>query len=248
FMLAFEAQNTDLEMQPMAELRVFLKTIFLLLIVLVTLSETISTGDDADVQVGVITPTHYNIDLILDPRSSTYEGVVEIMFNTTNNVMNIIQLHASSETINVTSAISNFEDACNITGYTKEYEFLTIICPLGPDENKDDSLVVRFQGKYTTDNKKGLYKGTYTEGGQEYVLLASQSTNSAARGAFPCFDQPEMKATFDVYITHPGDYRVLGNTVVKKQYAVGSNQIQTQLETTPEMSTYLLSFIVSKLA
>ncbi|KAJ8921494.1 hypothetical protein NQ315_003112 [Exocentrus adspersus] len=227
----------------MGELRTLLKTIFLSLAIAATQSDAATPKDRLP---GESIPSHYSLDLILDPRSATYDGTVEIIFDTTNASVSTIHLHTSNETITITSALLNFNYACNATGYDKGYEIITLECPVNSSKDKDNSLVLKFQGKFTTGDMTGLYKSTYTEDGKENVLLATQFESSAARSAFPCFDEPELKATFDIFITHPDDYNVLANTPVKKQYTVASKQLQTQFETTPKMSTYLVAFIVSK--
>lgn len=65
-----------------------------------------------------------------------------------------------------------------------------------------------------------------------------------ARQAFPCWDEPHLKAKFEITITVPPsleNYKAISNTPVKKY---GKNGI-TIFETTPKMSTYLVAFVVS---
>ncbi|KAJ8959939.1 hypothetical protein NQ314_006142 [Rhamnusium bicolor] len=92
----------------------------------------------------------------------------------------------------------------------------------------------------------GFYKSTYEEDGKKYVLVSTQFEEVATRRAFPCFDEPSFKATFDVSISHSTDYTVLANTIIKDEGVGDDGLTLTQFETTPKMSTYLVAFVVSK--
>ena len=86
-------------------------------------------------------------------------------------------------------------------------------------------------------------KSTPTEGSQ-HVMFSTQFESCDARRAFPCFDEPNLKATFDVNLEIPDDLTALSNMPEK---AVTSNKTGykiVQFERTPIMSTYLLAWAV----
>lgn len=68
-----------------------------------------------------------------------------------------------------------------------------------------------------------------------------------ARRAFPCWDEPALKATFEISISHLTSYTALSNTkVFKVEPDSEDNSKQwTHFEKTPIMSTYLVAFVVS---
>ncbi|XP_017691744.1 PREDICTED: aminopeptidase N [Lepidothrix coronata] len=100
------------------------------------------------------------------------------------------------------------------------------------------------------DDLAGFYRSEYTdESGTKHVVATTQMEATDARKAFPCFDEPAMKANFTVTLIHPSNYTAISNMPVKssRQEMMGEQSWNvTEFETTPKMSTYLLAFIVSQ--
>jgi len=81
---------------------------------------------------------------------------------------------------------------------------------------------------------------------QTKKLIATQFESHHAREGFPCIDEPEAKATFDLTLTTPVNNVVLANTPIKEQTTEGDTCVTT-FETTPRMSTYLLAFVYGEI-
>ncbi|NXO41080.1 AMPN Aminopeptidase, partial [Locustella ochotensis] len=100
------------------------------------------------------------------------------------------------------------------------------------------------------DDLAGFYRSEYTdESGNKQVVATTQMQAADARKAFPCFDEPAMKANFTVTLIHPSNYKAISNMPVKntmEQMINGETWNVTEFDTTPRMSTYLLAFIVSQ--
>ncbi|RLV92605.1 hypothetical protein DV515_00013726 [Chloebia gouldiae] len=100
------------------------------------------------------------------------------------------------------------------------------------------------------DDLAGFYRSEYTdESGNKQVVATTQMQAADARKAFPCFDEPAMKANFTVTLIHPSSYGAISNMPAKntrEQVIDGVTWNVTEFDTTPRMSTYLLAFIVSQ--
>ncbi|NXI13533.1 AMPN Aminopeptidase, partial [Irena cyanogastra] len=100
------------------------------------------------------------------------------------------------------------------------------------------------------DDLAGFYRSEYTDDlGNKQVVATTQMQAADARKAFPCFDEPAMKANFTVTLIHPSNYGAISNMPVKntrEQEIDGEPWNVTEFDTTPRMSTYLLAFIVSQ--
>ena len=114
-------------------------------------------------------------------------------------------------------------------------------------------IVMNFQG--TMNNEMaGFYRSKYipavtpaasvAKDDEFHYMFSTQFESSDARRAFPCFDEPNLKATFDVKIELPEDQVALSNMPVKtvEKGKVGLNVVS--FERTPIMSTYLLAWAV----
>lgn len=103
------------------------------------------------------------------------------------------------------------------------------------------TLTLEFSGKIH-EVMHGIYPCNYELDGEKKKLIATQFESHHAREAFPCVDEPEAKATFQLTLVHPKDTVAISNTP-----AIGtetlSAKLETRFETTPRMSTYLLAFV-----
>ena len=76
-----------------------------------------------------------------------------------------------------------------------------------------------------------------------YTLLVPDR----ARTLFPCFDQPDMKATYELHLTIPKDWVAVSNTSVSSVLTnLSPNYNIVSFNPTEPLSTYLFSFVAGK--
>ncbi len=109
----------------------------------------------------------------------------------------------------------------------------------------DYTVSIEFSGKIT-DQMNGMYPCNFTYKNNKKQLIATQFESHHAREVFPCIDEPEAKAVFDLTMTTPKGETVIANTPIKSQLTKGNYSITT-FEPTPIMSTYLLAFVYGEM-
>uniref|UniRef100_A0A8C6ZVT3 Endoplasmic reticulum aminopeptidase 1 n=2 Tax=Nothoprocta perdicaria TaxID=30464 RepID=A0A8C6ZVT3_NOTPE len=92
----------------------------------------------------------------------------------------------------------------------------------------------------------GFYKSTYRgRDGELRVLASTHFEPTAARMAFPCFDEPAFKATFSIKIRREPKHLALSNMPLVKTINISASLVEDHFDTSVKMSTYLVAFIVS---
>lgn len=103
------------------------------------------------------------------------------------------------------------------------------------------TVTMRFKGA-VQQSMHGVYASEYQLGDKKQLIVSTQLESHHAREAFPCVDEPEAKATFDLTLLTPKGETVLANTPAATQTEKDGKQVTT-FETTPKMSTYLVAFV-----
>lgn len=97
------------------------------------------------------------------------------------------------------------------------------------------------------DDLGGFYRSEYEEDKVKKVVATTQMQPTDARKAFPCFDEPAMKAVFYMTLLHPHGTVALSNSINHDPVNVtvdGQSLIKTSFDATEVMSSYLLAFVV----
>ena len=182
------------------------------------------------------TPNHYNLTLDLTrAEEKEFSGTVIISGDSTSES---ISLHSKGLTIQ--SATIDNQPADVSFG---EFDELRLSQPNLKNENHTIHII--FSGNIT-DAMHGLYPCYFTHDGIKKQLFATQFESHHAREVFPCVDEPAAKAEYDLtLITRPG-ITVLGNMPVKSEEE-NDDSLTTTFEKTPQMSSYLLAFVIGEL-
>lgn len=182
-------------------------------------------------------PTHYDLSLVINRMERTFQGTVTINGSLVDTV-DYIPLHAVELTI--TTALIDGKSA-DFT-VQDDGELRISQASLTPGEH---IAVVSFEGAIT-DAMHGMYPCYFDHDGRKKELIATQFESHHAREVFPCVDEPEAKATFDVTLTTEQGVEVLGNMPIDWQRTEG-DRLVTAFQTTPKMSTYLLAWVIGEM-
>ena len=113
-------------------------------------------------------------------------------------------------------------------------------------------LKIAFNGTLN-EQLAGFYKSTYQHpDGTDHYLATTQFEATDARRAFPCFDEPALKAYFTVTLVGDKHHTCLSNMDQASEKEVdskvtGGKRKAVTFNKTPLMSTYLLAFIIGEL-
>ncbi|KAA0198914.1 hypothetical protein HAZT_HAZT010777 [Hyalella azteca] len=107
------------------------------------------------------------------------------------------------------------------------------------------NISLRYVG-LLNDKLVGFYRSMYqSEDDTERWLASTQFSPTDARRAFPGFDEPGYKSTFDITLVHPPNYTAHSNMPAKSSKTRADGKSETIFERTPIMSTFIVAFHIS---
>lgn len=199
-----------------------------------------------------VRPSHYDLRLMPDLNTCTFTGTVvvdvEVIESTLTVMLNALELEIASGSF---KSNGTTVPAQSITVRPHPHETATVqfsqALPVGPGQ-----LTLEFNGVINS-KLAGFYRSTYTVTAADgvttstHTMATTQFEATDARRAFPCWDEPALKATFDVTVVAPRDRLVLSNMPVESTKPLGSIEVvETRFGRSPVMSTYLLAFVVGE--
>lgn len=189
-------------------------------------------------------PQVYEVTLVPDMTTFSVHGsvTIDILVHRSTSYIIFHSKDMTMRSVNVTKD-SNVLSISNQFFYP-EHDFYVVM--LASPLNSGDIVRLGASFNYTLhDDLAGFYKSSYTlENGETRYLATTQFEPTDARRAFPCFDEPALKANFSVTLTHQQNYRAVSNMPVREVSKRGTLQT-TVFETSYRMSTYLVAFIIS---
>ncbi len=85
-------------------------------------------------------------------------------------------------------------------------------------------LKIAFAGELT-EKLRGFYRSFWVdEAGERHTIASTHFEPTHARRAFPCFDEPEFKATFKIFLEVDADLTALSNGKILKETTLSSSK------------------------
>lgn len=208
---------------------------------------------DRDILPATVKPVNYDLSIydIELGGAFSYQGTVSILSKITKPTKDIT---LNTHQLKIHSAEVSLEQksfkAADIS-YDAPRQRATLSFSEELPTSDKATVVIKFQGTINND-MAGFYRSKYKpavtpassipKDGDEHVMFSTQFESCDARRAFPCFDEPNLKATFDFQIELPEDQVALSNMPEKETKKAKDGLKIVSFEKTPIMSTYLLTW------
>ena len=193
-----------------------------------------------------ITPETYNVSLDVDLKDMfAVYGTVDITASVVSET-NYVIIHAKDMTISRAQVIQGEKEIKKESEFFyTENEFYVIELS---KVLKVGTFSIHMNYNYTLrDDLVGFYRSSYkTAAGDDRWLAVTQFEPTDARRAFPCFDEPALKANFTIHITHDASFNTTSNIPPDgPPKPAKGDKATTNFQPSVKMSTYLVAFVVS---
>ena len=211
-------------------------------------------GGQAQRLPGGVRPEHYTLVIVPDLQKARFEGTerIDVVLDapTTTITLNAAEIEFGSvkalgtrlATGTTQSATGNGKLAADQTATVtldaaKQQATFTFPQPLPAGQA---TLQITYSG-ILNDKLRGFYLSKTKL--RNYGVTQFEATD--ARRAFPCFDEPALKATFNVtLVIDSGDTAISNTRIVRDLPGPLPGKHTVEFDTTPKMSTYLVAWLV----
>ena len=185
-----------------------------------------------------VKPEHYTLHITPDLKSATFAGseTIDVALESASKSITLNSLEI--KIAKVTARAGSGAAQTGTVSYDPEKEQATLTFPAILPAGKV-TLALEYTG-ILNDKLRGFYLSKTEK--RNYAVTQFESTD--ARRAFPGFDEPAMKATFDLSLTIDKGDIVIANTNMLSDTPAGEGKHTQTFARTPKMSTYLLAFQV----
>lgn len=191
-------------------------------------------------------PTHYRLALQPDLESASFEGSVDIELTVTEPLDRLVCNAAELEIDHAVLVDSDGDEIACAVDLDDELERANIVLARvvepGPHQ-----LSITYRG-VLNDKLRGFYRSTFTDDdGAEHTIATTQMQATDARRAFPCWDEPDLKASFGITLIVDDDQLAIANTTEIGRERLDDGKVAVAFADTMVMSTYLVAFVVGPL-
>ncbi|XP_041463117.1 aminopeptidase Ey-like [Lytechinus variegatus] len=208
---------------------------------------------------GDLKPIHYELDIQIDiDHRQWFNGTVTVLIRCLRNT-NIIIMH--SKQLDLIPGSASLEMLSRNGGsvlprLSKEpwtylgNQYLVVELDGWLVQGEEYLFKIGFGAELVDQGLVGLFRSSYkTVTGETRYLATTFFAPTNARMAFPCFDEPAMKATYDIAIVHQPDYVAISNMPVMEveNVTVEDGQrpwLMSTFQRTKPMSSYTICYVV----
>jgi aminopeptidase N/puromycin-sensitive aminopeptidase len=185
-----------------------------------------------------IRPQHYALTLTPDLKAATFSGVetIDVALAEPAGHITLNAAEIAFQSVTVTAGGKEQTAAVALDKVKQQATFtLAEKLPAGKA-----TLAIAYTG-ILNNELRGFYLSKTAR--RNYAVTQFESTD--ARRAFPCFDEPAFKATYDVtLVVDTGDTAISNSPIETDTPGPAAGKHTLKFFTTPKMSTYLVAFLV----
>ncbi|XP_043999504.1 glutamyl aminopeptidase [Gambusia affinis] len=216
------------------------------------LASSNSSGDWKNFRLpDYVKPIHYDLHLEPNLVDDTYTGTVDIQVEVSRPTRHL-WLHIRETFVSAkprlkvqdSHGVQREVEVSHCFEYKPEQYVVVEAAEELPATGEVYVLSLDFQG-WLNGSVVGFYRVVYTEEGKTKKIAATDHEPTDARKSFPCFDEPNKKATYKISITHDKNYGALSNMPPEgSPEELPGNKLKTTFQKSIPMSTYLVCFAV----
>jgi len=190
-----------------------------------------------------VLPVAYAPTLTIDPDKATFDGVIDIDVRVVTPVSRVwlnarkLSIAAASAAIPATATTAANSLAAKVIPGNDNVVGLQFDAPLPIGTAR---LTLRYSGVMDEVNPKGVFR----QQDRDRWSVFTQFEPLDARLAFPCFDEPDMKATWQLTLRIPEGLRAFGNMPVDAMSVPEGGWRNVSFQRTPLLPSYLIAFAV----
>ena len=193
-----------------------------------------------------VEPEHYQLTFTVQLDEGTFAGEERVQVVLHEPATRIV-LNAADLTIHEAELLAGDGSAYAGTVELQPETERAVIVLAGTAAPGPCTLHLTFSGRLS-DKMHGVYRSTFTDAeGVQHTIAATQFEPTDARRAFPCWDEPDRKATFATTLIVDKGLSVVSNSAVVEVTDLGEGRTQHEFAPTMRMSTYLVAFAVGPL-
>jgi len=202
-------------------------------------------------------PRHYDLTLIPDLMSTEpethYSGTMQISLeNVIPDFANSLMVHMDGLNVRRINVDDTEDGIDQITFDLQKGRVAVFSEGLFMEQGDMTVLEIDFEANIDPElhTHAGLYKEVCSENSDKFCWF-TQFESTSARYAFPCIDEPNKKATFDIKVARTEGWNTLSNMPITDTVPIpewGEGWVMDTFETTPVMPTYLIAFAIQDFA
>ncbi|HUR17372.1 MAG TPA: M1 family metallopeptidase [Acidimicrobiales bacterium] len=193
-----------------------------------------------------VSPEHYDLTFTLDVEKSSFAGEERVRVQVHEPTPALVLNAADLDILEAELVAADGTVLAGRPVVDREHEQVTIDLD-GTAGAGAHTLHLTFAGRFS-EKLRGIYGSSFAGAdGLPRALAATQFEPADARRAFPCWDEPDFKASFGVTLIFDEQLDAISNSEVSDVTELGNGRKQVRFAPTMRMSSYLVAFVVGPL-